>query len=82
MMPNFKNLYSIKDPSQWKSTYNEEIKKLDKLYQEEEQLLYKYYIDGQKPKRMDEIDTIKTNILMDKSLKKTLIDVERNPKRQ
>ncbi|MBT2706822.1 hypothetical protein J7I91_02730 [Pseudomonas sp. ISL-84] len=56
----------------WKRVYNEEIQKLDNLYQEEERLYYRMYTHGNESERINEIQRIKHELMTDQQLIKTL----------
>jgi oligoendopeptidase F len=66
-------LTRITEIDQWKKTYNEEIEKLDHLYQEEERLYYDLYSTGTQSTRIAEISQIKYQIMTNQKLYNTLI---------
>ncbi|MBM6619612.1 hypothetical protein [Bacillus suaedaesalsae] len=74
MMLNFDRLKLITNPQQWQTAYNEEIQKLDLIYQEEEQLYYKMYIDGKQSNRIDEIAKLKHSLMTDEDLHQTFVN--------
>ncbi|MBM7587553.1 oligoendopeptidase F [Bacillus pakistanensis] len=57
----------------WKKAYNEEIEKLDLLYQEEERLYYEMYTGNKQSSRIDEITKIKHMLMTDEELIETLL---------
>lgn len=71
-MINFERLRVITEEEEWKKAYSEEIEKLDQLYQEEERLYYDMYTNGAQSKRMDELSSIKHQLMTNKSLFETL----------
>lgn len=72
-MLNFHRLKVITDIQQWKNAYNEEIQKLDEIYQEEERLYYELYKNGIQSTRINEIIELKHTIMTDEDLSKSLI---------
>jgi len=67
-MLNFNRLNYIKSTAEWKQAYDEEIHKLDELYQEEERLYYKMYAEGIESERIAEIQRIKHELMTDEAL--------------
>lgn len=69
---NFNRLNTITNVNEWKQAYDEEIHKLDELYQEEERLYYKMYAEGIESERIAEIRQIKHELMTDEALILTL----------
>lgn len=72
MMLNFNRLNTITNPDEWKRAYEEEIQKLDELYQEEERFYYKMYAQGNEDERLEEIQRIKHELMTDEAIIQTL----------
>ncbi|MFD1739221.1 M3 family metallopeptidase [Bacillus salitolerans] len=70
---NFTRLLHIRNRHEWKRAYDEEIVKLDQLYQEEERLYYEMYANGKESKRLDEIVAIKHDLMTNDHIKETLL---------
>ncbi|TYS81932.1 hypothetical protein FZD05_03805 [Rossellomorea aquimaris] len=71
-MLNFNRLKHITNADEWKQAYDEEIHKLDELYQEEERLYYKMYAEGIESGRIAEIQRIKHELMTDLAIIQTL----------
>jgi oligoendopeptidase F len=72
MMLNFNRLNHITNADEWKQVYDEEIHKLDELYQEEERLYYKMYAEGIESERINEIQRIRHELMTDEAIIQTL----------
>jgi oligoendopeptidase F len=72
-MLDFDRLNLITDMQDWQKAYNQEIEKLDLLYQEEERLYYQVYKEGIQSKRIDEITSIKHKLMTNERLYETLL---------
>jgi hypothetical protein len=69
---NFSRLTPILDSNQWKQAYEEEIRKLDSLYQEEERLYYDLYAGGEPSGRLEEIRVKKHTLMTDPAVKEMM----------
>jgi oligoendopeptidase F len=69
---NFSRLTTITDRNQWKQVYEEEICKLDSLYQEEERLYYALYAGEEPSERLEEIQQTKHRLMTDSALKEMM----------
>ncbi|MGM0901189.1 MAG: hypothetical protein ACQEXB_08840 [Bacillota bacterium] len=69
----FDKLTYSKKLSDWKQAYEEAIKQLDQLYQEEERLYYEMYAHGVQSQRIDETQRIKHDLMTSEELKETLL---------
>jgi oligoendopeptidase F len=70
---NFERLNQISTIGDWKKAYTEEVEKLDILYQEEEKLYYLMYAQGRQNPRLEEIQSIKHELMTNERLKETFI---------
>ncbi|MEI5908682.1 hypothetical protein WAK64_16665 [Bacillus spongiae] len=70
---NFTRLLHIRERNDWKKAYDEEILKLDQLYQEEERLYYEMYAEGKESTRLDEILEIKNMLMTNEQLKENIL---------
>jgi oligoendopeptidase F len=69
----FEQLIYINKLSDWKHAYEEAIKQLDHLYQEEESLYYKMYAQGKQNSKIDDIQRMKHELMTSEELKATLL---------
>ncbi|WP_421378450.1 hypothetical protein ACOJQI_13030 [Bacillus salacetis] len=69
---NFERMLEITDKTAWKNAYEEEIRRLDLLYQEEERLYYDMYTSGKQSTRLNEIQKTKHEIMTNKYYKEMM----------